>query len=105
MMGYGNSNSSNQKVIVSESDGLIKFPTSYKIIDRQGSIYTGAGGKSVSVICTRYDTGEQVVSTQGYLIYNQINDEVRVIYHNDWGNISDEWLTLAIVRRTSASLS
>ena len=30
MMGYGNSNSYNLKVTVDESNGLIKFPASYK---------------------------------------------------------------------------
>lgn len=104
-MGYGYATSSNQKVTVAESSGLIKFPTSYKIVDRQGNAYTGAGGKTVSAICTRYDTGVQFESAYGYLIYNKINDEVRVVYHLDWEKISDEWLTLAVVKRSSASTS
>jgi hypothetical protein len=105
MMGYGNANSYNLKVIVDESNGLIKFPASYKIIDRQGSIYTGAGGKTVSAIPTNYDTGDPVETTQGFLIYNKINNEVRVVSHIDWGKISDEWLTLAVVKRTSSSIT
>ena len=104
-MGYDAGATTIGKVIVSESTGMIKFPSTYRIVDKMGNYYLGASGKSVSAICTDYATGELVQSSYGYLMFNKVTNEVRVIYWADWKKVSDDWLTLALVKRTEASTS
>lgn len=104
-MGYDAGATTIRKVIVSESTGMITFPSTYRIVDRQGNYYLGASGKSVSAICTDYVTGNPCESSYGYLMYNKVTNEVRVIYWGDWKKVSDGWLTLALVKRSSPSTS